>query len=149
MDMQKTISCLKTLKFASLMLLELEKHFAKYDLSQAKFLVLIILTRSRGPSLSNAEIARQLGISKKNTTRLLAAMHGSKLITKKDHKLDARSISIYITEKGKIALKHVLPGYYHIINARMDVKNISTYHKIINELLNQTKATLVTIDSKH
>lgn len=119
MDSLRTITCLELLKTASECLMKLEKYFLSYSLSQSKFLVMIVIERSEKEALSSAEIARKMGISKKNISRLLSSMEESKLLIRTEHKEDKRITLISLSEKGKTVLYELLPGYYELINTSM------------------------------
>lgn len=111
MEVSTTAACLRILKVASVMLRELERHFARHGLSQARFLALIVLEREPEKQQMPVEIARKMGISKKNTTRLLALMEQDGLITIKAHATDKRASIVMATRKGKKLLADVIPGY--------------------------------------
>src|SRR5690242_5895871 len=85
MEVDSTTACLKLLWAASHLMRDLEGHFAQHGLSQARFLVLIVLERSADKRLMPAELARQLGISKKNTARVLAFMEHDRLVHRTSH----------------------------------------------------------------
>ena len=134
MEVNTTMACLKLLKVSSVLLKKLDHHFSDYGLSQARFLALVILEREESKQQMPVEISRKMGISKKNTTRLLDFMKEDGLITITPHETDGRATIVKITSKGSKALKTVLPGYYKIMNDSM--KNVPEKSKtfLINVL---------------
>jgi DNA-binding MarR family transcriptional regulator len=136
MEIDSTSACLKLLWFASHLTRDLELHFTQHELSQARFLVLIILERSESKRLMPVEIARQLGISKKNTARVLSFMEEANLTTKASHDSDGRASLVSITAKGSKTLAQAMPGYYRILNRAMKKLNSKEKRSLI-ELLNQ------------
>jgi DNA-binding MarR family transcriptional regulator len=123
MEIDSTTACLKLLWFASHLTRELELHFAQHGLSQARFLVLIILERTESKRLMPVEIARQLGISKKNTARVLSFMEEDGLVTRTSHESDGRASIVGITSKGSKTLAQAMPGYYRVLNRVMKKLN--------------------------
>lgn len=126
MDITSTEACLYLLKAASTLLIELEKHFAEYGISQARFLALIILIREESGQLKPVDIAEKMGVSLKNTSRLLESMQQDQLIQRTAHKTDKRASIVSATAKGEKILSLVLPKYYQIMNkmtAKLNAKD--------------------------
>jgi DNA-binding MarR family transcriptional regulator len=119
MEVDSTTACLKLLWFASHLIRDLEAHFAQHGLSQARFLVLIVLERTADKRLMPAELARQLGISKKNTARALAFMEQDRLVRRTSHLTDGRASLVSLTAAGSALLAKAMPGYYRILNRAM------------------------------
>lgn len=134
MDQTTTAACLRILKTASVILRELEKHFSRHGLSQARFLALIVLEREASTPQMPAEISRKMGISKKNTTRLLAFMVQDGLVRLEPHTSDRRASLVFMTDKGKAALEAAMPGYYAIMNRAMGDLNDSSKTRLISLL---------------
>ncbi len=57
-----------------------------------------------------------MGISKKNTARLLNFMEEDKLIRRTSHDTDGRASVVTATPKGRSLLDKALPGYYRVLN---------------------------------
>src|ERR1700731_3906942 len=95
MEIDTTAACLRLLKVASTLLRELEHHFSGHGLSQARFLALVVLEREPAKQLVPVEIARQMGISKKNTARLF--MEEDKRVSRASHETDGRASIVKIT----------------------------------------------------
>ena len=119
MEVDSTTACLKLLWFASHLIRDLEAHFAQHGLSQARFLVLVVLERSAHKQLMPAELARQLGISKKNTARVLSFMEQDRLVRRTSHQTDGRASLVSLTPAGSKLLSATMPGYYRILNRAM------------------------------
>lgn len=116
MEIDATTACLRLLRAASRLIRRLEAHFSRHGLSQARFLVLVVLERTAAKHLMPVEIAKQMGISKKNTARLLNFMEEDKLIRRTSHDTDGRASVVTITPKGRSLLDKALPGYYRVLN---------------------------------
>jgi DNA-binding MarR family transcriptional regulator len=117
MEIDATAACLRLLRVASHLIRNLEAHFSHHGLSQARFLVLVVLERTAEKHLMPVEIAKQMGISKKNTARLLNFMEDDKLIRRSSHDTDGRASVITMTPKGRSLLHKALPGYYRVLSA--------------------------------
>jgi DNA-binding MarR family transcriptional regulator len=116
MEIDATAACLRLLRVASRLIRNLEAHFSHHGLSQARFLVLVVLERTAEKHLMPVEIAKQMGISKKNTARLLNFMEEDKLIRRTSHDTDGRASVVAITPRGRGLLEKALPGYYRVLN---------------------------------
>lgn len=136
MDVATTSACLRILKVGSVLLQKLEKHFLEHGLSQARFLALIVIERESSKQLMPVEISRKMGISKKNTKRLIDFMAEDGLVSLSDHETDLRASIVKITSKGKKVLATAMPGYYKILNktlSKLDRKS----KILLAELLDQ------------
>jgi DNA-binding MarR family transcriptional regulator len=142
MRIDSTAACLRLLRVASHLFRHLEEHFATHQLSLARFLVLIVLERTTHKQLMPVEIARQLGVSKKNTSRLLAYMETDKLVSRTSHQTDGRASVISIEPKGANLLNSALPGYYGIFNRTMkqlDARKKNTLIQILDKVATQSQ----------
>jgi DNA-binding MarR family transcriptional regulator len=119
MEVDSTTACLKLLWLASHLFRDLETHFTNHGLSLARFLALIILERTPKKQLMPVEMAKQLGISKKNTARVLSFMEKDDLVRRTSHKSDRRASIVAITAKGSTLLSEAMPGYYRVLNRTM------------------------------
>jgi DNA-binding MarR family transcriptional regulator len=134
MEIDSTTACLKLLWFASHLTRDLELHFTQHGLSQARFLVLVILERTQSKRLMPVEIARQLGISKKNTARVLSFMEDDGLAMRTSHESDGRASIVAITPKGSKTLAQAMPGYYRALNRAMKKLNAREKRSLIDIL---------------
>jgi DNA-binding MarR family transcriptional regulator len=142
MDISTTAACLRIFKVASILLVELEKHFSSMGLSQARFLALIVLERGPTKQQMPVEIALKMGTSKKNTSRLLEFMKQDGLISISAHESDGRASIVKINAKGAKALSKAMPGYYKIMNKAMENLDEKSKQSLIR-ILDQVK-----LDSK-
>ena len=111
---------LAMMRRASLLIRELDRYFAEHDLSQIRFLVLIVIDREEDrDSLSPLEISRRIDVSKPVTTRTLKGMVEDGLIEMRDDESDGRSKQVKLTKEGSLKLQSVLPGYFLTIMSFM------------------------------
>ena len=112
---------LKTMRKASLLVRNIETYFSAHDLSQLRFLILIVIDREANrDSLYAHEIASRLDVSRPVLTRTLKKLVEDGLLTSSHDEEDKRSKKIALTEKGASCLSEVLPGYFSEIIKLMD-----------------------------
>ncbi|WP_426751148.1 MarR family winged helix-turn-helix transcriptional regulator [Myxococcus sp. Y35] len=120
MNVEAVEGALHLLRDASVLLRALEAYFAEHQLSQVRFLVLVVLDRE--PELDGlmaSEVASRLDISRPLMTRTLHALEQDGLVSSTGHQQDGRVRVVRLTSKGSRLLERVLPGYYQIIEAFM------------------------------
>ncbi len=114
-----------------------EEHFAQYDLTHAKFVVLSVLQRSPDSQRNPAGIAKDMAISLKNVMRLLEGMEQRKLIRRHQDENDRRASIITITPAGEDLYARATPGMLEIYNNAL--KSLSKKEK---EMLSQLLQTI-------
>jgi len=120
MDAPTVEAALKLLRRASLLLRALETYFAEHDLSQTRFLILVLLDRDPTvDGLSATEISEKLDISKPIVTNTLKALAREGFIRVTDNEDDRRARWITLTRKGRARLRALLPGYFETIQTFM------------------------------
>ncbi|WP_279350606.1 MarR family winged helix-turn-helix transcriptional regulator [Erythrobacter litoralis] len=116
----RVVGALKLMREASLLIRKLEAYFASHDLSQLRFLTLILIDREPGRNgLRASEIADRLDVSRPVTTRTLQRLEEADLLSSKQDPEDARSRMLYLTPAGREKLEALLPGYFAILNQAM------------------------------
>jgi DNA-binding MarR family transcriptional regulator len=116
-------SALQLLRQASVLLRILDAYFAKHNLSQLRFLVLIVLDREIDRAgLMSSEVASRLDVSRPVIARTLKALSNEKLLVLDKDDADSRVKLIRLTEKGRRTLQQVLPGYYREIEQFMSAR---------------------------
>lgn len=112
---------LSIMRQASLLVRNIETYFSVHDLSQLRFLILIVIDREPyRTSLYAHEIASRLDVSRPVLTRTLKRLIEDGLLTSNNDETDKRAKKITLTKKGEVCLSEVLPGYFNEINKLMD-----------------------------
>lgn len=120
-DADKVLDALRIMRNGSLLIRDLEAYFARHDLSQLRFLAMILIDRELQRNyLTASEIADRLDVSRPVVTRTLQNLEQSKLIAISDNADDGRSRNVTLTETGKNKLRQVLPEYFAILNRATD-----------------------------
>ena len=119
-DVGKVLDALGLMRRASLLIRELEAFFAQRELSQLRFLTMIIVDREpERDCLAASEIAERLDVSRPVVTRTLQSLEKVGLIAISENAIDARSRNVTLTLAGKGKLDEVLPGYFAILHRAM------------------------------
>jgi DNA-binding MarR family transcriptional regulator len=98
----------------------IESHFAKHDITQGRFGVLMALwgngRRAAGTSplspLSPAELADRTGVTRATITGLVDTLERDGLVTRTPDLADRRMMSVRITAKGEQLLMKILPSHF-------------------------------------
>ena len=95
-------------------------HLGRHDVSQGRFMVLVLLDRcSHGEGILPSEIAEQLGVTRATVTGLLDGLEKETLISRTMHPDDRRAFCIELTPKGREFLAAMLPEHYRRIAGLM------------------------------
>jgi DNA-binding MarR family transcriptional regulator len=89
-----------------------DPHFARYGLSQARFVVLMALRRRPGQAATPAELAEHAAVTRATMTGLLDGLEADGLVDRSHRKDDRRSLDIRLTKKGLQLLEKILPDHY-------------------------------------
>lgn len=115
------LDALTIMRRASLLVREIESYFTKFELSQLKFLIMIVIDREPSTSsLSPNEIAARLDVSKPVLTRALKTLVESELLSSTEDDIDKRVKRISLTKAGHELLQQLLPGYFLLITEMME-----------------------------
>ncbi|WP_395343133.1 MarR family winged helix-turn-helix transcriptional regulator [Ningiella sp. W23] len=118
-DSAEVIKQLKMMREASILVRQLDSYFASHDISQLKFLILMVIDRELDRDwLYAVEISERLDVSKPVLSRAVKTLTDNGfLLTSKDSK-DGRAIVLTLSDKGKSALESLLPDYFNILTKR-------------------------------
>lgn len=87
-------------------------HFARYGLSQGRFIIMVLLNKSPDLSLSPSELADMSCVSRATVTGLLDGLERDGLVKRVFTPDDRRSYSVCLTHKGKKVIDKVLPDHF-------------------------------------
>ena len=120
MKIDRVESALMLLRQASLLIRILDAYFAKHNLSQLRFLILVVLDREIDrDGLMASEIAARLDVSRPVMARTLKTLSDDELLYFNEHDADGRAKLVRLTSKGRWTLNEALPGYYREIEQFM------------------------------
>jgi DNA-binding MarR family transcriptional regulator len=118
LDPQAVLAFLSILVVAGDVERRIEAHFARYGLSQGRFLTLMLLNR-RNDSMSPAELAEAMDVKRATVTGLLDSLESDGLVSRTNRKDDKRMVDVRLTKKGKELLDRNLPDHYARIGGFM------------------------------
>lgn len=119
MDISATKACLKLMRVGSDVMSAFERLLQQHNLSQGRFLVLVLLFREPEKPLTPSELSDKMGVRGATLTGLLDKLEAEGLVVRKNDLKDRRKTSILITRKGELLLDEVMPQYYLWIQALM------------------------------
>ena len=115
----RVLAVLTRLRAASVLLRDIEAYLRTHGLSQTQFLALMMIVREPDrTSLSAAEIAARLDVSKPVLSKALASLTDKGLIAPASAQpSDKRQKQLSLTPDGARRFDTVLPGYFRILGA--------------------------------
>jgi DNA-binding MarR family transcriptional regulator len=121
MDIDKTDEVLVMLRRASLFIRKLEAYFMTHNLSQTRFVILMVLDREPDQEeFVISDLVRRLDVSKPVISNSLKSLEKVGFVAVSDCKSDGRAKKISITDLGRRKVYEILPGYYKMINEESD-----------------------------
>ncbi len=120
LDVSALESYLAVVRVASQLNRGAEAYFQRMDMSQGRFMVMIMLLKAGEAGLSPAEIAQNISCARATVTGLLDTLEASGWTERHaDPGGDRRSLTVRLTEAGRQKLDSILPGHYHRIAQAM------------------------------
>jgi len=120
-EAERVEGALGLMRRASLLIRRLEAYFAAHDLSQLRFLILIVIDREpERHALTIGEITERLDVAGPVVTRTLRSLAEDGLIAIAPDAQDRRTRHVGLTPTGQAKLASVLPGYFRIIDEAME-----------------------------
>jgi DNA-binding MarR family transcriptional regulator len=108
-------SCIALLRTASDISNILDEHFSKYDISEGKFTILMLLYRQSDYQLSPIFLSKKAEVTKGTMTGLIAGLENQGYIEKIQNPSDQRSYLVRLSSKGLCILEEILPIHYNLI----------------------------------
>jgi DNA-binding MarR family transcriptional regulator len=108
-------SCAELLRTGSELLTTFETILGCHNLSQGRFLTLIVLNRNPNDAVSPSYLADKIGVRRATMTGLLDRLERDGLIERLSGHPDRRKIGVQLTFNGHQVLADLLPDYYRNI----------------------------------
>jgi DNA-binding MarR family transcriptional regulator len=134
-------SCIALLRSASNISDMLDNHFSKYDISEGKFTILMLLYRQNDHQLSPISLSKKAEVSKGTMTGLIAGLEKQDFIKKIPNANDQRGYLVRLSSKGLSILEEILPMHYTLIAKLMcglepgQLKKLTTLLNILSHNL--------------
>jgi DNA-binding MarR family transcriptional regulator len=94
-------------------------YLAAHDLSQGRFMVLMLLNRCAGQQSTPAELADEAGVTRATMTGLVDTLERDGLVSRKDDSEDRRTVLVQLTRSGRKLLDRMVPGYFASVTKMM------------------------------
>ncbi len=98
-------------------------YLKKYNLTQGRFRVLMILFEDMDRELTSCEIAHRCGVTRATMTGLLDGLEKSGHVRREAHPTDRRMTIVRLTDFGKQFLFDILPTHFGNVNRIMSGMN--------------------------
>ncbi len=131
---QPVKTMLNLLKTGSDLLTGFEKLLSGYNLSQGRFLVLMVMNRKPRERTTPSILSQKIGVTRATMTRLIDGLERDGFLMRHAHLTDRRKQHLSLTLKGQRVLEKLLPDYWSRIDRLM---------KGLDEAEQQTLITLL------
>jgi DNA-binding MarR family transcriptional regulator len=111
-----------------------EAYTREYDLSPARVVIVMALAATKGHTLPQAEIGRELSVSLGNLTALLASLEAAGLVRRKADAGDGRVTNISLTAKGLALVRRFAPVHYRTVAAALEGLTLAEQQTLITLL---------------
>jgi DNA-binding MarR family transcriptional regulator len=108
-------SCAELLRIGSVLLTAFETILGRHNLSQGRFLTLIVMNRNPNDAVSPSYLADKVGVRRATMTGLLDRLERDDMIKRLPGQPDRRKIGVQLTSSGRRILAEMLPDYYRSI----------------------------------
>lgn len=98
-------------------------HLAKHEISQGRFMVLMLLNRCAAQPSKPADLAAEAGVTRATMTGLVDTLEKDGLVTRKNDSGDRRTVLVRLTAAGRKLLAAMLPGYFAFVTKMMQPLN--------------------------
>lgn len=119
---------LAILDFSSSALADTESHFARYQLSQGRFGILLLLSLLPEQEWTPAKLASHAGVSRATLSGLLRTLEKDEWILRKPSPNDKRSVQIEISTSGERRMRAMLPDHFERFSQALST--LSLYERL-------------------
>ncbi len=142
---QTIINILKTER---IMRMVYDRLFEKYNISEPKFFVILLLSTHKEDSMALVELGKNMMVSRANMTTLIDRMIKEQLVEKHQNKNDKRSIKAHLTPKGRQLFEEIKE--LHMEFSERMTKVLTEEEKItLNNILKKLQSDIVSDFSKY
>jgi len=109
-------------------------YLAEHDISQGRFMVLMLLTRCPEQQSTPAELAEEAGVTRATMTGLVDTLEKDALVTRKNDPADRRTVLVQLTGSGRKRLARMLPGYFAAVTKMLQPLNTAERKQLVTLL---------------
>jgi len=143
LDVPAQICFLQTMRVASDVESWLNSLLTRYNISQRRFFILILLSR-RSEGWTPSELAKGTGVTNATMTGVLDTLVKDGLVERKTAPDDRRVKMVSLTSKGEDTIYRILPDYYERV-ARMMQDFSSEERRLLRNILDKLSDGLANI----
>lgn len=139
LDINDVLLYLEIHKAYYLMKLNYDSLLQTYDLSEAKFSIMMLLSYENEMILSPSELAGKTGSKKSTISGVIKGMEKRNLIRRKEIPNDKRTNYVQLTHEGLELLKNFLPDNYKLVSKVFNVftkEEKKQFYELSNKLKN-------------
>ncbi|MDF2570404.1 MAG: transcriptional regulator, MarR family [Sporomusa sp.] len=133
---QSTRALIELISFYDELEDDLVMHFARYNLSRAKFNALIQLFMVSDQGLTQSELSKKMLVSRANITGLIDRLEKEELVVRKTDAADKRVFKLCLTDKAILLMNSFIPIHNNYV------------HKIMSALNREEKDMLISLLAK-
>ncbi len=108
-----------------------QAFFSRFDLSEGKLVVLLLLRQAPHYRLTPSALAQAAGVTRGTITGLLAGLERSGLVKRTEHPEDGRMFTIELTQQALALFEQILPERIHRIKEFMASLTEEERHQLI------------------
>lgn len=114
-----------------------DSFIEKYELTEAKFSILMLLSYEKNLTLSPSELSKKIGNKKSTITGIVKGLERQGLIERINLPNDKRTNYVQMTELGYSKLKQFLPNNYNFVSNMFndfDEHEKEIFYRLMNKL---------------
>ena len=121
-----------------------QEFYKRFDLSEGKIVVLLLLQQAPHHRLTPSELAEAAAVTRGTITGLLAGLERSGLVKRSEHPEDGRMFTIELTSQALDLFEQILPERFQRIGQLMDSLTEQEQHQLVTllEKINQALPAL-------
>jgi DNA-binding MarR family transcriptional regulator len=94
-------------------------HLSAHEMSQGRFIVLMMLNREPGKLFMSSQLAEMCSVTKATMTGLIDGLEREGLVTRQPSQDDRRATFVGLSQKGLDLMDRILPGHFARVSALM------------------------------
>lgn len=128
---------------AALIADEVAYQLGRYDLSEGRFAVLMMLYHHPDGELQPGVMADRLAVTRANISGLLDGLERDGLIVRTSHPDDRRRVEVRVTDKAVDLLDRVVPGHFGVLTdlmAGLDAEERGVLIRLLDKIADRAGA---------
>ncbi|MFC6402194.1 MarR family winged helix-turn-helix transcriptional regulator [Mammaliicoccus sciuri] len=139
LDITSVLLYLEIQKAYKKMKLNHDKLLQEFDLSEAKFTIMMLLSYEKNMTLAPSRLSEKIGSKKSTITGVLKGLEKNGLVKRVALSNDKRTNYVQLTDLGLMKLKEFLPHNYEVVSKVFEVfseEEKEEFYRLANKLKN-------------